>query len=96
MLDLRTVLIETIENVGEPAAERVRARPVAGQGYSPNIRVSCSVKLREQHPIGTKFLIQAKLIDRNGTPYLYSRPAAPFRVLSHQEATSYMQARKAG
>ena len=60
---------------------KIHVRPVAGQGY-PEIYVECSRNLKENHPIGTKFRIKAKLTDRQeGGEYLYSPYRWPYEVI---------------
>lgn len=51
----------------------VHIRPVAGQGYSPDLHVSCNKKLSTKYPVGTKFKIRATLTDReDGGEFLFS------------------------
>lgn len=76
-----TVTIETYENRGEPAAERIRARPVAGQGLPTTMKVECSARMRNAYPVGTGFRIQAKVTDREGgTKFLYTHYSWPYVV----------------
>lgn len=52
---------------------KTHIRPVAGHKYPSTLQVECSKKLSRDYPIGTKFLLQAKLTDREGGgEYLYS------------------------
>lgn len=52
---------------------KVHIRPVAGHKYPASLQVECSKKLSGDYPVGTKFLLQAKLTDReSGGEYLYS------------------------
>ena len=52
---------------------KIHIRPVAGQKYPETLQVECSKKLSSDYPVGTKFLLQAKLTDREGSgEYLYS------------------------
>lgn len=90
----REIVIETYENVGEPAAERIRARPVSGQGLDTSMKVECSSKMREKHPIGTKLLIQAKVTDREGgTPFLYCHYSWPYKIITDEEAADFIKQR---
>lgn len=92
MPDYREVVVETFENPGEPAAERIRARPLPGQGLSASMRVSCSSKMRNSVGEGVIILLRAKITDREGgTPFLYSHPSSPYRVLSAKEATAFIK-----
>ena len=90
----REIIIETYEAYGEQSSERVRARPLPGQGLSTNMKVECSSKMREGHPIGTKFKIQAKVTDREGgTPFLYSHYNWSYEVVSDEEASQFISSK---
>jgi hypothetical protein len=92
MTDYRDVVIETFENPGEPAAERIRARPLPGQGLDTSMRVSCSSKMRDSLGEGAIVLLRAKVTDRQGgTPFLYSPPSSPYKVLSAKEARAFIK-----
>ena len=91
MSQYREVIIETYNPYGEPSSEKVRARPLPGQGLSPNMKVECSSKMREGHPAGTKFKIRAKITDRDGgTNFLYSHYNWPYEVVSDEEASEFI------
>lgn len=61
---------------------KVHIRPVQENGYSTNLHVSCSKKLSEKFPVGTKFRIRATLTDRkSGGEYLFSSPKWSYEVL---------------
>lgn len=68
----RRVAIETYRNHGESSSASVRARPLPGQGLSTEMKVECSRKIRETYPVGTVFIVQAKVTGLQGTPFLYS------------------------
>lgn len=52
---------------------KVHIRPVTGHKYPKTLQVECSKKLSNDYPVGTKFLLNAKLTDRDGGgEYLYS------------------------
>jgi len=72
---------------------QVRVRPVNGQAYSPELRVQCGRALREEYPVGTQFLVAAKLTDRlGGLPFLYVYHGDPFMVLSPRQAKTFLGA----
>ena len=82
-----------VESVLDPATGGLRMRPVAGQAYSTGMRVHCARGLLDAavYPPGTRFLIRAKLTDRQGgAPYLYAWHGDPPRVLSAREAASFL------
>jgi hypothetical protein len=73
----------------------VRVRPVNGQAYSSELRVQCARALREDHPVGTRFLVSAKLTDRlGGLPFLYVYHGDPVEVLTPQQAKSFLGDRR--
>lgn len=58
-------------------------KPFEGQGpFIEDIHVSCSKRLSEEYPVGTKFKIKAKLTNRKGgKPFAYSHRTWDFEVL---------------
>lgn len=62
----RHVAIESFRNPGEPSSASIRARPLPGQGFDRDMRVECSSKMRNNHPVGTIFIVQAQVIDKDG------------------------------
>ncbi len=52
---------------------KVHIRPRPGQVYPITMHVECAKELSNNFPVGTKFLIRAKLTDREGKgEFLYS------------------------
>jgi|AntDeeMinimDraft_5_1070356.scaffolds.fasta_scaffold19276_1 hypothetical protein len=91
MSQYRNVVIETFKNKGGTSRSPVRARPVAGQGLDANMNVECSSQMRKGHPVGTKFLLQAKVTDREGGgAFLYAHYNTPYQVLSDAEASEFI------
>ena len=87
MSHYRNVVIETYRNTHGGSSKSIRARPLPGQGLDSSMNVECSSKMREGHPVGTKFLLQAKLTDKEGgSPFLYAHYNSPYRVVSDEEA----------
>ena len=75
----RDVVVESFSGGGS-----VHIRPIAGQMFSPTIRVECSRELTDlnKYPLGTKFKIRAKLTDRESDgEFLYSSYKWPFIVM---------------
>ena len=94
MSDYQEVLIETYRARGEPSGHDIRARPVPGQRFPRDMKVECSSNMRYRHPVGTKFIVQAKLTDREGgTPFLYTSWQWKYRVVSEVGAKKYLKAR---
>lgn len=93
----RFVAIESFRNPGEPSSASIRARPLPGQGFDSGIRVECSSKMRNNYPIGTVFIVQAQLIEKEGgTPFLYTHFNWPYSVVSRHEAEKRIQAKSLG
>ena len=77
----------------------VQIRPLPGQAYSPTLSVQCSRRLRDTglYPVGSKFLLLAKLTDRlGGTPFLYAYHGDPDVVLSPRQAKAFLAEFKRG
>ncbi len=87
----RQIVIETYRNPGEPSSKAIRARPIAGQGFSTTLNIECSSKMRLTHPVGTHMIVRAKVTTREGTPFLYTHYSWPYRVVSEEEAKQFIQ-----
>jgi len=82
-----------VESVVDPRSGALRIRPMAGQAYATSMRVQCSRSLRDPalYPAGTRFLIRARLTDRQGgIPYLYAHHADPVKLLSARETETFL------
>ena len=82
-----------VESVPDARTGELRIRPMAGQAYATSMRVQCGRSLRDPalYPGGTRFLIRAKLTDRQGgAPYLYAHHGDPVKVLSPREVESFL------
>ncbi|MGO8780906.1 MAG: hypothetical protein ACLQKK_18660 [Rhodomicrobium sp.] len=82
----RELIIKTYRNSGEPSNKSVGAHALPGQGFSPSLNVECSCRMREGHPLGTLFIVRAKITDRYGSPFIYSYFCWHYRVVSREEA----------
>jgi hypothetical protein len=61
---------------------KVHIRPVAGQGFGTNLHVRCSKSLSKNYPVGSRFLITAKLTDlEGGGEFLHSHHDWAYQVL---------------
>ncbi len=78
----RKIIIETFHGSYGSSSDAPPARPVPGQGLNTALNVECSGSMRRKYPIGTRFLISAKLTDREGTKFLYSHYSWGYKVLS--------------
>jgi hypothetical protein len=90
----REVVIETYLSDGEPSSNKVRARPLENQGFSISMKVECATKMRNAHPVGTCFLIQAQVIDpEGGSPFLYTSWQWKYEVIARTVAIELVAAR---
>lgn len=86
-----------VESFVDQRSGRVRIRPVSGQAYATSLRVQCSRALSdpERYPVGTRFLISAKLTDRlGGEPFLFAWHGDPVMVLSKAALKRFLGERK--
>jgi hypothetical protein len=82
-----------VESVVDPASGRLVVRPMAGQAYARSMKVQCSRKLADPslYAAGTRFLIKAKLTDRQGgAPFLYAWHGDPVVLLTRAQAKSFL------
>lgn len=68
------IAIKTRYNHGEPSRHSVRANPLPGQGFPTDLNVQCGTDIREGNPVGSVFVVWAKLsFDiRRDAYYLFS------------------------
>lgn len=53
------------------------------------MKVECSARMRNGHPVGTRFRIKAKVTDREGgTDFLYTHYKWPYQVVSSGKSGS--------
>lgn len=90
----RQVAVQSVARAG-----RVEIHPVPGQAFSPELAVQCSRRLSDTglYPLGTCFLLSAKLTDRlGGTPFLYAYHGDAVEVLSPGATKSFLAEFKRG
>lgn len=84
----RQVAVHSVQRGGA-----VEIHPVPGQAFSPELKVQCSRQMSDtdKYPLGTCFLLDAKLTDRRGgTPYLYTWHGDEIKVLSAKETKAFL------
>ena len=95
MSHYRKVIIQTYKRSGGGSSKSVRARPIDGQGLNTSMNVECSSPMRKNNPIGTLFLLEAKVTNReNGPPFLYAHFETPYKIISEQEAKEFLSKNK--
>lgn len=89
------IIIETYYAEGESSRHEIRARPIAGQGYPLDMKVECSVKMREKHPPGTKIkLMVSRKQKGDDAPHLYAHYNANYCVVTDDEAKRFLRKTK--
>jgi hypothetical protein len=85
----RPLVVESVEY-----GSRVEIHPASGQAYATDLPVQCSRRLSDTsvYPLGSCFLVNAKLTDRNGAQYLYIWHGDEIKVLSDAEAEVFLGA----
>ena len=86
-----------VESFADPRSGRVRIRPVPGQAYSSSLRVQCSRALGDpgRYPVGTRFLVSAKLTDRQGgEPFLYVWHGDPVVPMTAARLKRFLEERR--
>ena len=86
-----------VESRPDPRTGRLRICPVPGQAYSSSLRVQCSRRLSDPacYPAGTRFLLSAKLTDRQGgEPYLYAWHGDPVEVMGAARLKRFLEERR--
>ncbi len=94
MKDYKTVAVETYHNKGEASSAQIRARPLPGQGFPVDMKVEFSRRMRELHPVGTVFIIQATVVDRGASSFLYSSYQWRCKVIARSEAVELIASGK--
>jgi hypothetical protein len=82
-----------VKSVIDPRSGVLRIRPMAGQAFAPTLAVQCSRRMADpaRYPVGTRFLVSAKLTDRmGGEPFLYVYHGDPVVVLSAAQAKKFL------
>jgi hypothetical protein len=75
------IVVHSVLGTDSQGRRKRQILPIPGQKFSASLNVECSKKLTTRYPIGTRFLIRAKLTDMQGVPFLYSYFGWPYTVL---------------
>ena len=87
------IILETFEpKVNEGSKNKIRVRPLKGQGYPTGTRVSCSTNVRTSYPKGTLFKVFAYYADTGGSRkrYLVAK-LEPNKIISMEDADSFIR-----
>lgn len=88
------IVVETYIESGSGLHGDVHVRPIAGQELPDNLRVRFPKAIRHAHPIGTRFLVYAKLTDREGgNPFVHTNHAWDVEVLGPPPAGNNLKYR---
>lgn len=91
----QNIAIQTYRNSGEASSKSIRARPLPAQGIATTMKVECSAEMRTAHPIGTVFIVKAKIISRGGgSPFVYTSWQWPYTITTLKEAQSQIDSGK--
>ena len=86
--EYRDIIIQTHLFGGGGSKNSVRAHPVAGQGLSTKLNVECSREMRYGKPVGTMFLVRARIKWTSTTcttPHIYTSWQWAWREISPEE-----------
>lgn len=87
----RYVIVETFMHRGGGSKHSIRARPLAGQGLPTSMRVECSSAMRENHPVGTKLKVWARIKSTDHTPHLYTSWQWVYEVVNSEQARAFIE-----
>ena len=66
----------------EKSSNELRIRPAFDQDeFKTTMRVECNNDLKRDHPAGTRFRIKGKVVEREGTKFIYSHYLWSYEVL---------------
>lgn len=76
------LIVETYYESGGGLHGDIHVRPAAGQPFPQHLRVRFPRKVREAHPVPTRFKVAAKLSDREGgNEFIHTNHAWGYQVL---------------
>jgi hypothetical protein len=76
------LVVETYYESGSGLHGDIHVRPIAGQGMPQDLRVRFPRALRRAHPVPTRFLVYAKLTDKEGgNDFIHTNHAWDVEVL---------------
>jgi hypothetical protein len=77
------IVVETYFEKGNGIHAGLRVRNIPDKNFKKVIRVRFPKKVRDAHPVGTRFLVHARLVPNEGgdTPFLHTNHAWEFEVM---------------
>lgn len=85
------IIVQTYLAYGEASHNSIRARPIAGQGFSIQINVRCSVKMRRSAKVGAFFKLWISPTTRIGATNLYSNERDKWIEINAEEAATFVR-----
>jgi len=92
--DYRYVIIEVIAAPFEASRHKIRAKPLANQGYDDDMRMECPTSIRKEANIGSLYKVWAKVKDTDLKPQLFTSYHWAPEPISRKEATAFIKARR--
>ncbi|MGC2780586.1 MAG: hypothetical protein WA418_33615 [Bradyrhizobium sp.] len=89
------IVVETYLESGSGLHGDLHVRPIAGQALPSNLRVRFPKSLRCAHPLHTRFLVYAKLTDKEGgNEFVHTNHAWDVQVLGPPPAGDDLRYKK--
>ncbi len=92
--DYRYVIIEVIYAPSEASRHKIRAKPLADQGYDEDIRMECPTSIRHEENIGSLYKVWAKLKDTSQKPQLFTSYHWEPEPITQKAAKAFIKAKK--
>lgn len=92
--EYRYVIIEVIHAPHEASRHKIRAKPLAGQGYDENIRMECPTSIRDEENVGSLYKVWTKLKDTSNKPQLFTSYHWEPELITTKAAKAFIKAKK--
>ena len=88
----QNVVVETYHGRYTAETGGIHYRPLPGQGLATDMNVEWSRSVRKKYPVGTRFLICAKVTNKeNGNDFLYCHYNAKYEVIRDEDLGMYIK-----
>lgn len=88
---MEELIVETFWQDGEASPEALRVRPISGQSYSVNVRVSCSRSSRYDFPSGTLLRISVTPVNRIDGGFFLRGNIEKAEIVSREDAQEFIR-----